>query len=603
MLFCVAVHWMALKTWFYADDFAWLGLPLELHTPGDLVHIFFRPEAQGTVRTLSERMFFLVFSSIFGLHPLPFRMWAFLTQFASIFLLMRITRRLTGSAAAGFLAAVLWSANAGLAVALGWSSAYNEVSFAFFVLLAFYLLLRYIDTGKQKYWIWEWLVFLLGFGALELNVMYPVLAAGYTLLCARDYFRKTLFLFIPSILFTAAHFILIPSPSDPYYRMYFGFAPLRMLWVYWEWTLSGVRHPADDWRPVWLGTGAAIAITGALAVFAWKKIQQKQWVALFMLCWFFAVILPVLPLRNHFTEYYVMTPSIGLAMLGGWAVAESVGIARATAATLVGLYMVLSISDIHTADRFNYTLARQIKYMVQGVETLAKRQPGMKFFFAGVDNNVFWSSLYSGVFRLIGVQDVYLAPGAEKGIDLHPEWGGLAQFEPSIADTVLALKTHQGVVVELDDRTLRDVTGRYLPTLEEQLGKGVDFVDVADARYASRVGPGWFPVEAQFRWMGKAASVKIERPKKPGQILKVTGYCPGVAVAQGPLEVTFRADGVTIGTATLKDANRQFAVNFTVPAQLIGTTPMEVEIEVSRTVQVPNDPRTFGLVFGTFTLE
>jgi len=185
MLFCLAVHWLALKTWFLGDDFAWLGLRLELHSPRDLVHILFRPEAQGTVRTISERLFFLIFYSVFGLHAPPFRIWAFLTQFANIVLLVKIANQLTGSTAAGPIAAMLWTANAGLAVALGWSAAYNEIAFAFFILLAFYLFLRHIDTGEKKYWIWQWVVFLLGFGALELNVMYPALAASYALLCAR----------------------------------------------------------------------------------------------------------------------------------------------------------------------------------------------------------------------------------------------------------------------------------------------------------------------------------------------------------------------------------------------------------------------------------
>src|ERR1700736_1452796 len=228
MLFCLCVHWLDLKIWFYGDDFAWLGLHFELNTPSDLIHILFRPEAQGTVRPIRERLFFLVFGSIFGLESPPFRIWVFLTQFVNIALLIQITRRLTGSAAAGLIAPVLWSANAGLAVSIGWSSAYNEIALAFFILLAFHLFQRYIDTGERKYWIWQWIVFLLGFGALELNVMYPVLAAGYALCCARPYFRKSLLLFIPSILFTAVHFIFVPAATAPYYSMHFGSGPFAM---------------------------------------------------------------------------------------------------------------------------------------------------------------------------------------------------------------------------------------------------------------------------------------------------------------------------------------------------------------------------------------
>jgi len=52
---------------------------------------------------------------------------------------------------------------------------------------------------------------LLGFGALELNVVYPALAATYTLLCARTHFRRTLLLFIPSAVFTVIHRAVQPA--------------------------------------------------------------------------------------------------------------------------------------------------------------------------------------------------------------------------------------------------------------------------------------------------------------------------------------------------------------------------------------------------------
>ena len=316
MLFCVVVHWLALKIWFFGDDFAWLGLRLELHTPRDLIQVLFSPQAEGTVRTLSERLFFLVFSSVFGLESPPFRIWVFLTQFANIALLIQIARRLTGSATAGFLAALLWTANAGIAIAISWSSAYNEIAIAFFILLAFRLFLAYIDTGRRKYWIWQWVVFLLGFGALELNVVYPAIAAGYALCCARQHFRKTLYLFIPSILFTMVHFTFVPPSTDEHYRMYFGGSLFTMLWKYWAFTIGAVRDSQADWRPVWLGIGFTVLATVGLAAFVYRKVRNGEWAAAFLAAWFVIVLLPLLPLKNHFTEYYLTVPSIGLAILG-----------------------------------------------------------------------------------------------------------------------------------------------------------------------------------------------------------------------------------------------------------------------------------------------
>jgi len=124
------VHQFALKTWFFQDDFAWLGLRLGVNSSSDLLRAMFSPKAEGTVRTLSERVYFLIFPALFGLNVAPFKVWTFLTELANIALLSQIARRLTGSPLAGFLAAILWTANA----------------------------------GERKYWVWQWIVFLLGFG-------------------------------------------------------------------------------------------------------------------------------------------------------------------------------------------------------------------------------------------------------------------------------------------------------------------------------------------------------------------------------------------------------------------------------------------------------
>ena len=103
-----AVHYNALRTWFLMDDFAWLGLRLEYYTPRDLIGILFQPRAQGTVRVLSERLFFLVFSSLFGMKAGPFHYWVFATQCGSLIFASAIVRRLSGSLLAGVAAATAY---------------------------------------------------------------------------------------------------------------------------------------------------------------------------------------------------------------------------------------------------------------------------------------------------------------------------------------------------------------------------------------------------------------------------------------------------------------------------------------------------------------
>jgi hypothetical protein len=603
ILFCLAVHWLALRTWFSGDDFAWLGLPLDLKS-NSLWHVLFAPEAQGTVRTLSERLYFLVFSSVFGLEAPPFRIWAFLTQFANIFLLIQITRRLTGSALAGFLAPLLWVANSGLSIAMDWSSAYNEILFAFFLLLAFRLFLLHIDTGERKYWIWQWVVFILGFGALELNVMYPAVAAGYALCCTRPYFRKTLWLFVPSIAFTAAHFAFVPAPTDPYYQMHLDSSIVTTWWHYWLFALGAWRDSPIDWRPVWLGFSVALAVTAALVCFAVSRLRRRDWLPVFLLGWFLVVILPVLPLSNHFTEYYVMVPVIGIAILGAWAMAQSRSWLIPVALAVAGLYAIVSIDETHVTENYFYVRARRVKYLVTALQALPRTDAANKILLSGIDNDLFWSCFFDDPFRLIGIAEIYLAPGTERGIDPHQEWGGISRFVISPTDAYVAISHGQAKIFEMEGRRLRDLTTLYLPTLAAQYSAAhPTFVDVADPAYQSRLGPTWYQPERGFRWMPKTAAVTIAGPRQAGQVLEITGYCPAVLVAKGPLEVAFRADGVEIGKATLRQPDQAFALKFPVPPQLAGKPTMELEIEVNRTIASGHDPRPLGLVFGTFTIK
>ncbi|MBZ5586001.1 MAG: hypothetical protein LAQ30_28185, partial [Acidobacteriia bacterium] len=179
-LLCLALYWRCFGAWFRGDDFAWLSLNLDIHGFHDLLSALFRPAAQGTIRPWSERLFFMAGYGLFGLNALPFRIVVFATHFANLALAASIGARLTGKRAAGFWAAALWTINSALVFPLGWTCVYNQVLCGFFLLLAFYFLLRYVETGAARYNAWQWVAFLLGFGALEINLVYPGIAAAFT---------------------------------------------------------------------------------------------------------------------------------------------------------------------------------------------------------------------------------------------------------------------------------------------------------------------------------------------------------------------------------------------------------------------------------------
>src|SRR5262245_47222223 len=106
-LLCLILYWPSLTAWFRADDFAWLGAGLYDRNSHDLLVSLFGPKAQGTIRPLSERAFFMLGFRLFGLDAFPFRVVVFATHFANLVLAVAVGARLTGSRAAGLCAAVL----------------------------------------------------------------------------------------------------------------------------------------------------------------------------------------------------------------------------------------------------------------------------------------------------------------------------------------------------------------------------------------------------------------------------------------------------------------------------------------------------------------
>ena len=606
MLFCAAVHWIGLHTWFTNDDFAWLGLRLKVDSARSLIHMLFTPAAGGTVRVLSERAYFLAFSSLFGLHSAPFHWCALLTQCANIVLLMQIAKRVTGSAGAGFAAAILWVANAGLAEPMAWASAYNEIAEAFCLLLAFRLFLAYIDTGRLRYWIWQWVVFLLGFGVLELNIVYPALAFGYALVRARDHLRKTLYLFIPSVLFFVIDILFIPKRQTPAYRMYFDASVGHTLWRYWTFTFGAIRGLKIDWRPLWLGSAISAAATIGLAVFIYRKTRNRDWLPIFFIAWYLAVLLPVLPLRNHFTEYYVMLPSLGLAILTGWAIASCKRpLTLGAAVALACLYLAASITDIRSEGTFLYVRAQGMKAMMLGLEAQQKVHPRQTIFLTGVDNVTFWTGFCDGPFWLVGISHAYILPDDPNTIESRP--GVACDSSISFAtpdDRAHLLRSSGTAVFAFDGRTVRDVTATYLANLHaEFLKEYPGYVDVSDQAFAESLGPTWYPVESNYRWMPKTATVKMHGPTQPGQVLHAAGYCPDVLLAHGPLSVTFRVNGAAIGSATVNQPNQLFDLQIPLPAALVGRGIMELKIEVNRTYKPSNENRELGLIFTTFTIK
>ena len=579
------------------DDFAWLGLPLEYHRPGDLWSILFQPRAQGTVRTLSERLFFLAFTSWFGFKAIWFHYWVLITQCGNLLFANAIVRRLSGSALAGVAAATAWAISPATAIALSWLSAYNEILCAFFMLAAFYCLIRFSEHGEHRFWIYQWIAYLAGFLALEATVAYPAVAGAYVWLAARQYWKKALWLWVPSIAFAIAHAFLIPKNPSPIYKMTLD---LGMLWNLWRFTFKAVG-PSDlanftDHPYAVLGWWLAVVMLLVLTLFLAVRIAKRDWMPVMGVVWFVCFLGPVLPLQNHFTDYYVTIGSFGLAMLTGWVFQSSfyAGWAlRIVAAATAALLIVTEVAQVELMEQWYRTRSGQMRLVFQGVDELSKRRHIETLMLAGIDNETFISGLLDDPFRLIGIKTVYLVPGSEKLIRTVPLPRLLPlRVEPDKARKLL--ENDNTVVASFDGKTMTDVTPIYRAMTSG--GARLTMLKTNDGMWASRLGPGWYEEENGFRWMQRQATVELDTPAiTKGARVVVNLFCPPTLLApvDGKLQLSASVDGKPVGVRSIVEGQQDLVFDI-IPAELLSKPRVEIALEVSHVVVPPGDGRELG---------
>lgn len=609
IVFALWLDWPGIKTWFSADDFAWLGLRLHVHDFDTLVWALFHPFAQGTVRVLSERVYFLTLSSIFGFNAIPFHVVTFLTQAAALALLAVCMRRMTGSTAAAFAAPVFWTCSAMTAQAVSWSSAYNEVLCGALLLAAFYFLLRHIESNRGSDLVGLWICYLLGFGTLEHVVVFPFLAAGWALCRARGYLLRTLPLFVPAAVFAGLHFALVPATTDPLYQLHVDASMFPTFRIYWLMATGAFRAP-DDWfaPPHPAGLVLSLSLSISLAAFAAFRAWKKDFRGLFFLGWFVFMVGPVLPLRDHVQDYYLTLPVIGLAMLGGWGIGVTIENRRlpyvALAAILAGAFCLYSARDLRIELNWYYTRGRRLESLIEGIAAERKSHPGAIILLNGVSDRLFWSGFGDHPFRLLGLGQIYLAPGTESAINPHPEWGGISDYVIPPAQARAALSAGNARVLTIVSGRLLETTAAYRRVLEAEMDNlSHSIVDAADPASASRFSPEWYPPEQDFRWMPRTASVTLEAPRKPGMDLVITGFCPAVLLAQGPLHLTVSANGTRLGIATVNAPGQTVVLKFPIPPQLAGEGPMKLDLSVDRVYRAPGDKRDLGFIVRRFELR
>ena len=492
----LALYWPGVTAWFFQDDFGWLNLHHDVHAAGDLAGVLFAPKAHGNIRPLGENAYWLVIPTVFGGEALPLHIVSFLTQCGSLLLLGSILRRLTESRLSAFTAQVLWMANAGLAPAVGWSCIYNQVLSGFFLLLAFYFLLRYAKTARVSDWVWQWIAFVLGLGALEINVVYPALACCYALLFAHPLVRKVLPMLAVSALAVFAHFHFAPPAVSGVYAPVLDARIFSTLWTYWAWVLGPM--------PLWL----TFVLTGAVSVLIASALLRRKYAVLLALGWFFIPLLPYLPLPDHKMDYYLAVPAIGIALLGALAI---VGPWRVLAAACLLVYLGASLPKARSTARWEHARGERMENLVLGVREVRRAAPRKMILLEGIDTDVFFSGVADLPFRALEIPRVYLAPTEFGSIQAPRELLSKYILPAPLARRALGAGT---AILYRFDGTMLHPAHDAMPEEDEPR-----FVNIADDVFHDYLGSGWSDGPRGLRSMSGTATVRIGGPRTASERL------------------------------------------------------------------------------------
>lgn len=477
--------------WFFGDDFSLLLLAA--FPDKEFWEAFFQPRAQGTFRPLSERLFFYFFYGWFGFDAFPYRVLVFATQIVNLWLLVAVTNRLTRNRLAGLVAASLWGVHHGLASSMTWTSAYNQVLCAFFLLLSFLLFLRFAESGRKRYYAAQWITFALGLGSLETMVVYPVVLLAYALIADRRLWLHSAAMLPGSIAFAWLQLSAAPTASEGIYQTDFGLASLAG--GFWHYTQRALV--ADEL--------AGIAIAMAVAAVALAAFQAWRGVALgvFLLAWFAITLGPYLPLPDHRLDYYLVLPSMGIAMLAGWAVSlafskggwlalalarksaaednkpqtpadgggsrpaatifatvPALNVFRVSVVLFVGAYIFASAGRAKREVSYFQPLSLAVKQLLSDASRVRAEHPRKTILLANVPEMVFYLSMAHDAFRAVGVYDVYLTP--DNQISRRADYGHpIDKYFLPASETLLALERERALVYDASGPRLVDVTPQY----------------------------------------------------------------------------------------------------------------------------------------------
>ncbi len=280
---------------------------------------------------------FAIEHHFFGFKPFIFHLDNVLLHLAVVALVYLFCGQCGLSPAAATLATLIFGIHPIHVEAVAWVTARKDVLYAFFYLLALNSYLRYVDTGKKRFYVLTILLGLTSMLAKAMALSLPLILFLCDWLKKRKFSARSIAEKIPffiyivplaAITYKTHSFV---SSADAHiaravliYLWTFTFYILKFIWPHPLIPLYVLPDPVNLAQPAYLGAVACVALMVILFFVSWKS-QIRRWL-MFAYSYYFLSIFFLLRTNTYFelnwivvADRYAYLPVLGFCMLAGYA--------------------------------------------------------------------------------------------------------------------------------------------------------------------------------------------------------------------------------------------------------------------------------------------
>ncbi|HTM57504.1 MAG TPA: hypothetical protein VL123_03740 [Candidatus Udaeobacter sp.] len=365
LIAALLVHMTAVRTFFAQDDVTFLSRASGL-----------APTPWTLARPLSEGVTWHLLFAMFRLNPVPYHLFTLGLHLANTAMVFAIGRRLTGSTGAAWGAAILFGTSSIAFTAVHWTSCLVELQVTAFALLSFLFYLRAREAASLEPPSPGASAALLALSAI--SALAAMLSKESAILLPAVFLvvdqraglwpRKPGTVILPALAtlgYAAAFVITIRSikyvGTEAYAMTASPAFIAKNLATYLRWLVT-IQNPVRDMQATAQASSMTLgALTGlagaAMIAAAFRSDRHPEEVGA---AWFFAFLIPVVPLLHHTYLYYLYLPWAGAC----WAIASAARRAMAFAPMPLAWTCLLALAGFVAIEAHN---ARQREHQMAGV--------------------------------------------------------------------------------------------------------------------------------------------------------------------------------------------------------------------------------------------